>query len=309
VVWRRPASRPTGGNGGRGGGGPGGGGPGGGREVALVHRPRYDDWSLPKGKLRRGEHPIPGACREVLEETALRPSVGPRLPTVSYPPRNGPAPDKVVDYWAMTVAADLGFRPGPETDELSWVPVDRALEMVSYARDAWVLNAFTRLPLTAPPVVVVRHASAGERERFTGPDDQRPLDAAGAGRARELAAILRWFSPTRLLSASPRRCRQTLAPLARMIDLDIEVEMAFNEDADLRAAAELLPGLATGSGCTVVCSQGKLIPPMLAEVADGSADLYPTAKGAAWVVSFPVPSPGPVKAPGRPRPAAVDPLP
>src|SRR4029079_18987123 len=84
-------------------------------EVLLVHRPRYDDWPLPKGKLRRGEHPVVGACREVDEETRVRARVGGRLQSVSYPPvaAGGPAL-KVVDYWAMTVLERLDFSPGHE---------------------------------------------------------------------------------------------------------------------------------------------------------------------------------------------------
>jgi 8-oxo-dGTP diphosphatase len=257
-------------------------------EVVIVHRPRYDDWSLPKGKLRAGEHPITGACREVEEEAHLRPSVGPRLPTVSYPTRADVTEvDKVVDWWAMTATADLGFTPGRETDDRSWLPVDDALHRLSYAHDARVLQAFAHLPPLRPPVVLVRHASAGVRGTWSGPDDERPLDSDGAARARALAAVLRWFDPTRLVSAPPRRCRQTLAPLARKMRVRVEVDGTFDESADPAAAAARLRALATGSdGGVVVCSQGGLIPDTLARLGGGAPDSYDTGKGQAWVLSF-----------------------
>ncbi|MGE5829369.1 MAG: NUDIX hydrolase, partial [Micromonosporaceae bacterium] len=105
-------------------------------EVALVHRPRYDDWSLPKGKLRRREHPLVAACREVLEETGVRPAAGPRLPSTSYPVRlNGQTVQKHVDYWAMMMIAEGGFTPGAEVDAVQWLPVPDALDRLSYKHD------------------------------------------------------------------------------------------------------------------------------------------------------------------------------
>jgi 8-oxo-dGTP diphosphatase len=267
VVWRRHDGGPA--------------------EVVVVHRPRYDDWTLPKGKLHRGEHPIAGACREVAEEAHVRASVGPRLPTVSYLSRGGPVEaDKVVDWWAMRAVADLGFTPGPETDQRSWLPVDRALRRLSYPHDAQVLRAFADLPPLRPPVVLVRHASAGRRQDWDGPDERRPLDADGSARARALGAVLRWFAPGRLVAASPRRCRQTLTPLARRLRLPVETDDAFDESAEPAGAARRLRDLAGPAGAVVVCSQGGLIPDLLAHLAGGGSDGYRTGKGEAWVLSF-----------------------
>ena len=108
-------------------------------EVALVHRPAYDDWTLPKGKLRRGEREDAAALREVREETGYRCSLGARLIQVRYQDRNGR--DKVVTYWAMTPKRGQ-FRPNKEVDELRWLPLSGAAELLSYDHDREVLQHF-----------------------------------------------------------------------------------------------------------------------------------------------------------------------
>jgi 8-oxo-dGTP diphosphatase len=107
-------------------------------EVLLVHRPRYDDWSLPKGKLDPGEDHATAALREVEEETGLRGELGPELPSTSYVDRRGRS--KSVRYWAMA-AAGGSFTPTDEVDEAVWLPVGAAKERLTYERDRSVLDA------------------------------------------------------------------------------------------------------------------------------------------------------------------------
>jgi len=126
VVWRRPtADGPT--------------------EVLVVHRPRYDDWSLPKGKCDRGETDEACALREVQEETGLRCALGAELASAAYEDRDGRA--KSVRYWAMTVVPDLTgdvrFEPNHEVDRIEWLPVDAAVARLTYPRDGEVLRSFT----------------------------------------------------------------------------------------------------------------------------------------------------------------------
>ncbi len=104
VVWRRRDDGPV--------------------EVLLVHRPRYDDWSLPKGKLDPGETEAEAALREVAEETGLACELGPELSTVSYRDRKGRP--KTSRYWAMRPLADEGFTPNDEVDRLRWLPFEQA---------------------------------------------------------------------------------------------------------------------------------------------------------------------------------------
>ncbi|MEU0808168.1 NUDIX hydrolase [Streptomyces sp. NPDC005970] len=120
-------------------------------EIALVHRPRYDDWSHPKGKLKPGEEPLDGALREVLEETGVVCVPGAALPTVRYLAKGRP---KEVDYWAAEAAgvAEAAFVPNDEVDLLAWLPPDAARERLTHDHDRVLVDAFldTLRSRTAP---------------------------------------------------------------------------------------------------------------------------------------------------------------
>ena len=107
--------------------------------VVLVHRPRYDDWTLPKGKLDRGESFEDAALREVEEETGLRCRLVRELPSSEYLDPKGRS--KLVRYWLMEVEHDPGFVPNDEVDELRWVPVEEAPALLTYPRDAEILGS------------------------------------------------------------------------------------------------------------------------------------------------------------------------
>ena len=107
----------------------------------VVHRPKYDDWSLPKGKLDRGETYLRAAIREVREETGFTCEIGPELVRSHY--TDGKGRPKVVRYWAMQ-AIDGSFAVNDEVDEIRWLPVARASELLTYERDLPVLDSFVR---------------------------------------------------------------------------------------------------------------------------------------------------------------------
>jgi 8-oxo-dGTP diphosphatase len=107
--------------------------PGGGVELCVVLRPRHDDWSLPKGKLDRGESFERAAVREVFEETGLRCRLRQELPEVRYPDHKGRP--KLVRYWLMDVAEDTGFLPNDEVDELRWLELPAAAALLTYEHD------------------------------------------------------------------------------------------------------------------------------------------------------------------------------
>jgi 8-oxo-dGTP diphosphatase len=100
--------------------------------IAVVHRPRYDDWSLPKGKLEPGETFEQAALREVEEESGLRCRLEEELEPNRYEVNGRP---KVVRWWRMSVVEDLGFTPNDEVDELRWVTPEEALELLEYEHD------------------------------------------------------------------------------------------------------------------------------------------------------------------------------
>ncbi|HEU4427042.1 MAG TPA: NUDIX hydrolase [Pilimelia sp.] len=256
----------------------------GGPETCLVHRPRYDDWSLPKGKLVAGEHPLVGAVREVAEETEVRAVPQVRLPTARYEARGRP---KVVDYWLMRVRATDAFQPTAEVDDLRWTPLADAAGLVTYDHDAVVLRHAAALPAVTAVVLLVRHGYAGERDEWSGPDAVRPLDDVGLAQAYALADLLMIFGPRRLVSATPDRCQQTLAPLAAATGLPVDLAEAFDEAAPSEAAASGLLRLALdGREPVVVCSQGKLIPRLLELISPEPGRDFATPKGTGWLLAF-----------------------
>jgi len=260
-------------------------------KVALVHRARYDDWSLPKGKALEGETAPLTAAREVAEETGFSSAIGRALTSVSYEVSAGP---KTVLYFAAR-ATEGGFSPNKEVDDLTWLPIDAAAELMSYEYDRAVLDTFALEEPDLRSAVLVRHARAGHRESFDGDDTSRPLDGKGQRQAQALGRQLQPFLPTAVHSAPIRRCRETVAPLADQLDLKIIDEPLLGEDAyrddpagARRKLVELVGDLGP-VGSVVACSQGGVIPGVVKSLA-GRADVTigeaGTPKAAYWLLTF-----------------------
>jgi len=251
------------------------------RSVALVHRPRYDDWSFPKGKLDAGEDEATAALREVEEETGLRCRLGPSVGAVTYRDPRGRA--KVVRYFRMD--ADGGrFTPNHEVDELRWVPIEDAARLLSYAHDRSLLRqVLAGLPASA--LYVIRHAKAGIRAAWSGPDEERPLTRRGRKQARRLVERFQGLDIQRILSSPFVRCMQTVEPLAEARGLPVEVAAELREGASVD---ELLRGLATlDDRPTVVCGHGTEIRSMIDRLEAGGATIEGArgiAKGSVWVL-------------------------
>lgn len=241
--------------------------PGDGRvELALVHRPRYDDWSFPKGKLDRGEAHVLAALREVREETGYRARVGRSLPTVRYrQTRRGRKVPKEVRYWAMR---SLGgrFTPGSEVDGLAWLDPEAAARRLSYQREVDLLTELMRRPVATRTVLLVRHALAVARRDWRTEDADRPLSPGGRAQAERLAPQLAAFGVDVIVSAGPLRCRATVAPLAHRLSLDTVVDERLSETGypcHEQEAVALVRGLGTEGAAAVACSQGGVLPDLL----------------------------------------------
>ncbi|WP_327005856.1 NUDIX hydrolase [Dactylosporangium sp. NBC_01737] len=250
-------------------------------EIVLVHRPRYDDWSLPKGKVDPGEHELAAAVREVHEETLVHGVPQARLPSIRYL-TGAPGVEKTVEFWSMRALVWQQRPADDEIEEARWVPAAQAPALLSYAHDRGVVKAFLDLPPVTSVVALVRHARAGKRKEWAGPDEARPLDAAGERDAEALSGLLRLLRPEWVVSATPLRCRQTVEPLGLPFDLDA----AFDEGQPPAVAADALRGLASRGGTSVVCSQGKLMPPLLVALTGRTNVDFHTRKGSGWILAF-----------------------
>lgn len=235
---------------------------GGGVEIALVHRPKYDDWSIPKGKLHPGEHPLLGALREITEETGFTGWAGRMLGEITYLKDGNP---KRVRYWAVR-ATGGEFVSGDEVDQLRWLPPGEALARLTPDRDPPIMRAFAMNSAPTVACVVVRHGSTVQREAWQGDDSERPLDELGRRQAELLADILDSFDVRRVLSADVSRCVDTVRPFAEKRGILVESEPLLSEvgyaAAPQAAGARLLSVLTAGESA-VVCSQGKAIRPLL----------------------------------------------
>jgi 8-oxo-(d)GTP phosphatase len=237
---------------------------GAGIEVALVHRPKYDDWSIPKGKLLPGEHPIMGAVREVEEETGFTGVPGRPLAETHYVKDGAP---KRVKYWAMRVASGA-FAANDEVDQVMWLPPREARRHLMPDRDQKVLSGLDRAAVTTWPCVLVRHGSAGERASWAGDDRERPLDDVGDDQADALVPLLAAYGIRRVLSADVLRCMETIGPYASFARLSVESEPLVSEagyaqqpDLALERLLEIM-----GSGVpSALCSQGKTLPALLSD--------------------------------------------
>ena len=262
-------------------------------EVCLIHRPRYDDWTLPKGKLAPGESEIEGAVREVFEETGYRVRLSRSLGEVSYMKSSGDEErPKVVRYWAME-ATGGGFGPTPEVDELAWMDPSEARDKLTFDRDREVLSRFVAGPAKTTSVLVVRHGSAGSRSKWEGDDRRRPLDELGWEQAEELVRLFSRFGVAAIVSADFVRCEQTVQPFSEAIGTAVERDPVFSERGYPGHEAQALNALRDfgQSGVpTVVCTQGDVIPDLLTRLTgedhvDPPSPL-PGKKGSVWVLSF-----------------------
>ncbi len=251
------------------------------RSVALVHRPRYDDWSFPKGKLDADEDEATAALREVEEETGLRCRLGPSVGAVTYRDRLGRA--KVVRYFRMD--ADGGrFAPNHEVDELRWVPIEDAARLLSYAYDRSLLRqVLAGAPASA--LYVVRHAKAGIRAAWSGPDEERPLTRRGRKQARRLVERFQGLEIERILSSPFLRCVQTVEPLGEARGLAVEAIPELREGASVDQLLDALASL--DERPTVACGHGTEIETMIDRLERDGATIEGArgiAKGSVWVL-------------------------
>lgn len=262
-------------------------------QVALVHRPRYDDWTLPKGKLEPGESVRTAAVREVVEETGFSVVLGRHLGQVRYPVTRPRRAMKHVDYFAARRTYGE-FAVNDEVDDLRWCSPEEAADRLSYQHDSRIVSSFTTLPAELTPLLLVRHAKAGSRSQWDGPDDERPLSENGRRQLPGVRALAGLYGADRVHAAPLARCVDTVAQIAEDVGVPVQPEPLLSEKGyagnEERAVARLLEVAAAG-GTPVVCSQGGVIPDLLSRVG-GDAPLpmrrLESKKASVWALFFDV---------------------
>ncbi len=234
-----------------------------------MHRPKYDDWSLPKGKLDPGEHLVACAVREVLEETGHAVCLGAPLGLQSYPVDGA---TKLVHYWAARADDTAAPWAGTEEiDRLEFVDAARAASRLTHERDVELVRQAEALLGTPPeptsPLVVLRHTKATSRKRWQGHDPERPLDPRGMAQADRLAVLLACFGVQRVVSSDSLRCVDTVRPYATAVRVHVELEPRVSEEAHADGAdgaAAAVTELMDDPRPSVLCSHRPVLPDIVA---------------------------------------------
>ena len=255
-----------------------------GLEVLLVHRPAYEDWSFPKGKLEPGEPEREAALREVEEETGLRCLLGRDVGTTEYSDsRDRP---KQVRYWAM-VAPGQEPVAANEVDEVSWASPAEAAERLDYAHDRALLGDLSKIAGDEQEeVFLVRHAKAGSREKWHEPDELRPLTGPGRRQADGLVAQLATRPLAALVSSPYLRCVQTLEPLGAALGLPVQEHDSLAEGGPYPPALELVRAVAA-LGPVAVSTHGDVQEVTVHSLAASGVPLegpLKFTKGSTWVL-------------------------
>ncbi|MCX6396663.1 MAG: NUDIX hydrolase [Propionibacteriales bacterium] len=234
----------------------------GGAEVLLVHRPKYDDWSWPKGKQEPGEHVTTTAVREVLEESGVEIRLTRPLAPQAYVVSGGRM--KKVHYWVGRVVGDAdvtGYPPNAEIDDLGWFSFDKARERLTYADDVDLLDQAEARHKNTATLVVLRHARAVKRGTWQGHDDDRPLTTVGREQARSLIPVLSAYGITRVVTSDSQRCLRTVSPYARDHVLSLEADPGLNEvDATPVTIRNAIKSLLGSRENAVLCSHRPVLP-------------------------------------------------
>jgi 8-oxo-dGTP diphosphatase len=233
-------------------------------EIALVHRPRYDDWSLPKGKVEEKESHIACAYREVLEETGYASIFGPQIGLAMYKVPEG---KKVVRYWsAQATEEPVGSIDKNEIDEILWLEVKEARKKLTLDDDRAIVDFFVEFGVQTTPLVLLRHAKALKRDEWDGDDSDRPLDNLGQLQAKRLLPQFYPYSISEIHSSDAYRCMQTVEELTRALDLNTIIGLDLSEDMyskDKEAALDYVSTLMQQGNRAVICSHNPILPKVL----------------------------------------------
>lgn len=257
-------------------------------EIALIHRPRYDDWSHPKGKLEEGEASLLCAFREVIEETGITPQFGRELGSVEY---KEPAGLKRVKYWAAKAPYNSEkFVVNEEVDQIKWLSPEDALGLATHESDRAIIELFLAQEPRTDTLIILRHTKALERGDWDGDDSKRTLDERGIQQSHQLIQHLQPFAINEIYTSNYTRCVQTVTPLGNSRGLSITEIPNLNEEIfglDPERSISFANAVKQDEKNILICSHNPVIPTMLRGILNTklkNKDLIKLEPGDAWVV-------------------------
>lgn len=256
-------------------------------EVALVHRPRYDDWSLPKGKIDGDETALACAYREVVEETGIKARFTRQLGSVEYEDHDT---KKRVKYWVAQALGAPEFEPNDEVDQLRWLSPTDSLELATHQSNKEMIERFLEIQEPTDTLIILRHTKALERGDWDGDDSLRTLDEIGVAQAQSLISHLAPFAIDEIYTSDFTRCVQTVTPLGESRGLVVSKVPSLNEatfESDPERSITFANALKQDERNILICSHNPVIPTMLRGILNTklkNKDLIKLEPGDAWVV-------------------------
>jgi len=256
-------------------------------EVALVHRPRYDDWSLPKGKIDENETALACAYREVFEETGIKARFTRQLGAVEYEDNGA---QKRVKYWVAQALGASDFVANDEVDQLRWLKPSDSIELATHQSDKEMIERFLEIEGPTDTLIILRHTKALERGDWDGDDSLRTLNESGFAQAKSLIDHLAPFAIDEIYSSDFTRCVQTVSPLGDSRGLVVSKVPSLNEatfESDPERSISFANALKQDERNILICSHNPVIPTMLRGILNTklkNKDLIKLEPGDAWLV-------------------------
>ncbi len=256
-------------------------------EIGLVHRSRYNDWTIPKGKIEDGESAIACAYREIFEETGIKAEFTRHLATVEYTD-NGI--QKRVKYWVAESVGHSTFIPNEEVSELVWNKPNDAIELATYQTDKDLIKKFLEIGGSTDTLIILRHAKALDRGDWDDQDSLRVLSEKGFLQAEQLVNHLEPFKIEEIYSSDFTRCVQTVTQLAQARGITIVESTQINEEIfeeDPEKSITFTNALKQDQKDILICSHNPVIPTILRGILNSKLrnnEIIKLEPGDAWLV-------------------------
>ena len=237
-------------------------------EIALVHRIKYNDWSLPKGKAENNESIIACAFREIMEETGFSIRFGPCLGTYAYPVGES---KKEVTYWSAKFLNEIGAPNPQEVDQIKWVLLDQIDTEVTRDLDREVVRQFRKFDPDSKALILMRHVEALDRHDWSGKDCDRPLNSHGERQAKRVLSNFQPYAVEEIHSSSAVRCYESITPMARALSVDFFFTDSLSEDVylkDKERPIKYIHRLLVNDYPTLVCSHNPILPRAISSFVD-----------------------------------------